>query len=378
MVTVQCYTASMQSVGIDCRFASAHAGLGTYTRSMVHALLRRNDPWLYTLFVQSLDEEWLRSLPQSKRCTVKVAPYKPYSFAEQFRFPGLIRAAGCDLFYAPHFNVPLFVRTPFICTVQDLILHRYPNNVGLLKQCAYRCVLGSSVRRARKIVAISRSTADDLHRWYQATSAKTAVISPGVDPLFQRADEKQIAALRQTYKLGRPFLLYVGNCKQHKNVPMLLEAFRHLQVPEIDLVLLSSGKECDGFVLPPHVRRIAAIAESDFPALYSSAAGCVTASLAEGFGLPMAEAMACGCPVLATRCGSLPEVTGDHAVLVEPTVDALAAGMRRLLTDPALRSVERVEAARRWVLRYDWDASAAALASMFSDQLSSLSRGPTV
>ena len=356
-------------IGIDCRFAAGHTGLGTYTREMVKALLRREDPWSYVLFVSSESEPWVSECALNERVSFQVTPFAHYSFGEQWQLPILIRDAGCDLYYSPHFNVPILCTTPFLCTVHDLILHRYPNQASFLKRLAYRFTFGRAVRNARAIVAVSETTRQDLLHQYPGASEKTRVISPGVSSVLRRVSEERMQSVQSKYGLQKPFLLYVGNCKQHKNVPILLRAFEQADLGSIELVLVSSGRECDAMRLPEHVRRISGVDEHDFPDLYSAALACVTATLYEGFGLPMVEAMACGCPVLATNCGSIPEVCASHALLVEPTVAALAEGMRRIASDSEFRNAERLEAACAFVKKYDWLSSAEQLAGIFAHQL---------
>ncbi len=348
----------MRSIGIDCRFASGNGGLGTFTRSLVSALLKRDGSTLYVLFVRSRTEAWLQDLPQSRALRILEAPYDQFSFAEQTRFPALIRSSGCNTLYSPSFNVPLFCPVPFIATVHDLILHRFPNEAGFIRRLSYRFLFSRTMRRARTILAVSETTKNDLLRRYPLCRSKVTVSYPGVSSIFVPASESAVDAVRLKYGLQKPFLLYVGNCKQHKNVPLLLDSFRKANLGDIELVLVCGGRECNSLLSYEGVKRISNIETHDFPALYGSALGLVTATLDEGFGLPMVEAMACDCPVLATTCGSIPEVCGEHALLVEPTVDALAAGMQKIVHDPALRNENRLLAARKWVRRYDWDLAA--------------------
>ncbi len=356
----------MQSVGIDCRFASGLGGLGTYTRGIVRALLQRDDPWNITLFVASGSKEWLSEFKNNPRLSIVNALFPHYSLSEQFCFPSVIRRSGCDLFYSPHFITPFFCCVPSIVTVHDLILHRYPNEAGFFKRFAYRALFSSSLQRAQVIVTVSETTKRDLLQLYPQHQKKVIVSYPGLDEGLQRANDGDIARIRQRYSLQNPFLLYVGNCKEHKNVPMLIEAFMKANLQGIDLVLVCSGRECASLVLPEGVRRISDVQGEEFSALYSAALALVTASLDEGFGLPMVEAMACGTPVLATTCGSIPEICGEHALLITPTIDSLGAGIRRIATDPELRSSARRDLASKWAKRYDWNQSADILSSQFA------------
>ncbi len=359
----------MQCVGIDCRFASGIGGLGTYTRSLVQAMLLRNDPWKTVLFVRSRGEQWLASLPARENIILCEAPFAQYSFSEQCRFPSLLRESGCDLFYSPSFNVPVFCPVPSIATIHDLILHRYPNQARFLKRLAYRFIFNRTVERARSLIAVSEKTKHDLLDFYPHLDDKITVSYPGVGVEFKKASDISIQQIREKYQLKKPFLLYVGNCKEHKNVPMLLAAFDRAKISGTDLVLVCGGKECKQLSLPENVRRIDSVEGEDFPALYSAALGFVTATLDEGFGLPMVEAMACECPVFATTCGSIPEVCGEQALLVEPTVAALAEGMKKIVHDPHLRSDACLSAAAEWVKKYNWADAAAVVTTLFDKTL---------
>jgi glycosyltransferase involved in cell wall biosynthesis len=355
----------MRRIGIDCRFAEVHAGLGTYTRELVSALIPLLSGDSVTLFVRT-DSAWLSTELRS-RVEIITAPYAPYSISEQLEFPNLIQNTGIDLFYAPHFNVPLFLTVPFVCTVHDLILSRFPGSASFVKRLAYRMVLRRSVRRAEKIIAVSEYTKSDLvTRYGHSLASKTHVVYPGVSPVFSPQAENEQERVRSLYRLSHPFLLYVGGCKQHKNVPMLIDAFQSANLGEVDLVLIASGRECASLSRAPGVRFLHGVPEADMPALYSAALGSVTATLDEGFYLPGVEAMACGCPVLATHVGAIPEVLGDMALYTEPTVSSIADGMRRLISNPHLRTAEHVQKLKRSASRFPWNEAAEALRTFFA------------
>lgn len=347
----------MKTVGIDCRFAAEYAGLGTYTRSLVTALLRRGDPVRYVLFVRSSEESWLRAL-RGNEFMVIPAPFGHYSVAEQMSLPRLLRASACDFLFASHFNVPLWCPVPFACTVHDLILHRYPNHVGLTRRLAYRYLFARSVRRARFIVTVSHATRRELISFYgESVGGKARTVYPGLPEGFPSLQGGTVSAAPPTGM--RPYLLYVGNCKEHKNVPLLLTAYRASGVAAThDLLLLTGGKESLSLSLPAGARIAGEVPFDRLPALYGAASGFVSASLAEGFGFPLIEAMASRCPVLATNCGSLPEVCGGHALLVEPTLPSLTEGLQRLVTDGSLRSSTRLEAAALHAHSFRWQRTA--------------------
>lgn len=361
----------MPTVGIDCRFGSALAGLGTFTRSLTLALLKRTDPWDYVLFVKSQRETWLQSLSADVR--IQEAPFDHYSFGEQAGFPNLIQDSACDLFFSPHFNVPLMCPVPFVCTVHDLILHRFPNEAPLLKRLAYRFVLGRALRSAQKILAVSTFTQKDLESHYgRGVAAKTVVAYPGVDPSFKHQPENIRSDARSRYDLHKPFFLYVGNCKEHKNVQMLIDAFTEAGLPGVELCIVAGGRECAHLTRRPGVRFLPLVPMEDLPALYSAALACVTATLMEGFCLPLVEAMACRCPVIATASGAIPEVCGGHALLTEPRTRALADAMRSVLQNQKLTSASALDAAERFSHVYAWDHTAEITAKVLSELLPAL------
>lgn len=363
----------MHVVGIDCRFGSKHAGLGTVTRSLVTELVKRRDGFAYVLFVRSLDEPWLSSLKSLNGVTLKEAPFDHYSLSEQTDFPNLLQDTECSLLLSPHFNVPIFCPIPFVCMVHDLILHRFPGHTPWYKRLAYKLVLRSAIKRAKKILTVSEYTKHDIGLHYGASAeAKTAVTYPAAGSAFHPRFAGEQDAARAAHRLDRPFLLYVGNCKSHKNVAMLLDAFEKAALPNVDLALVVTGRECAVLRRREGVRFLQDIDPDELAALYSAALGCVTATLAEGFCIPLVEAMACGCPVLATNAGPLPEVCGDHALLVEPSIDALALGMRTLVTDASLRSSTKKRALQDHAATFSWTTSAEITAGALRDILASL------
>ncbi len=362
----------MPIVGIDCRFGSALAGLGTFTRNLTTELLQRKDGWSYVLFVKSVREEWLSPLLQLG-VDIREAPFAHYSFREQADFPNLIQDAGCDLFHSPHFNVPFFCPIPFTCTVHDLILHRFPNEATLMKRLAYRFVIGSALRNAKHVFAVSESTKADIASFYgSGVRAKTSVTYPGASAAFRPQSKDIQSEVRKRYGLEKPFLLYVGNCKQHKNVRMLIDAFTQAGLPGVELVCVAGGIECAHIGRHKDVRFIPTVPPEDLPALYSAALGCVTATLMEGFCLPLVEAMACRTSVLATNVGPIPEVCGEHALLSEPTVTRFSDAMRTLVLDPSVRFPEKLSSAEKWAARFSWNLTASATAHEFRSILERL------
>lgn len=351
----------MPRIVIDCRFADSRTGLGTYTRELVTALLERNDPWEYLLLHKKNADGWLGSA----RATRRVFDHPHYSPAEQVLLPVLLARSRADLFFSPQFNVPMIMPVPFLCTVHDLILHDVPNHASFVRRVAYRAVFDAAIRRARRIIAVSHATASALHSQYPALAAdRVSVVFPGVSERFTRQNELERQRVKATYNLPDRFLLYVGSAKEHKNLPGLLSAYRLLR-SHIDLVLVTGGPELSRVSLPTGVRIVSPVADEDLPGLYSCATAFVTASLAEGFGLPVIEALACGCPTVAYSLPSFVEHASGRAVLVDVSEVALAEGIQSVLSLPP----DREALSQGWHERYSWEHSAEQLAACFSREL---------
>lgn len=317
----------VKTIAIDCRFASTLSGLGRYTRELVRCLVALDGDVHYVLFVRSREESWI---PRSSHVQIVEADFPHYSLAEQTTLPSLLRSVNADLFFSPHFNIPFFCPVPFVVTIHDLILHRYPNDASPIKIFLYKILVSRAVRKAKKILAISDFVKTEITFMYgKRIAKKVSVVREGVSDAYRPATADAQEAVRKAYQLTRPYLLYVGNAKQHKNVQVLLDAFLRAGETGRDLVLVTGGKEYEKLLpLPAGVRRLDTVPDADLPALYTAADAMVTASLYEGFCLPVAEALACGTPVIAANRSVLPEIAGEHALLIEPTVEAFADAMK--------------------------------------------------
>lgn len=317
----------MATIGIDCRFAGTHSGLGRYTRELVTSLLRRSDDVRYVLFA-GRDTSWIPTESSGPHRIITVRS-RHYSLGEQLILPAQILRARLDLFFAPHFNVPLVCPVPFVATIHDLILHRYPNQASATKRRAYNAVMKHTVKRARSLIAVSTFTAGEITKTYgKDLKKKISVIHEAASPVFGNRSGVSCGPVLKKYGLQKPFFLYVGNCKEHKNVQMLIDAYAQLGSTENELVLVTGGKEAESLRLCDGVRVLTNIADADLPCLYFFALCFVTASLYEGFGLPVIEAAAAGCPVIATDCGALPEIAPPGSRIVAPTIDELAEALR--------------------------------------------------
>jgi glycosyltransferase involved in cell wall biosynthesis len=335
----------MALIAVDGRFLGTGTGLASYTRHLLGALVQEGTHD-YVVLTRAGAEVDL-----SVRTTVTDIAH--YSVGEQVRLPGLVAATGCDLAFYPHFNAPVVSRTPYVVTVHDLILHRYPGDASWAKQRVYRTLLRRNLRAARAVIAVSDWTRQDIERHYgPGVAAKTSVSGEGSGSAFVPRDDIEVDAARARHGLERDYLLYTGNAKPHKNLDLLVSAHRASGVAA-DLVLVTGDPDA-ARLEGPGVVIARGVDDDELAALYSGARAFTTASLDEGYCLPVAEALACGCPVIASECGAIPETAAGHARLVRPTLDAWTEALRAPVADqPPVQVGDWAEAARRTVAAFD-------------------------
>jgi glycosyltransferase involved in cell wall biosynthesis len=268
-----------------------------------------------------------------------------------------------DLFFSPVYEGIFFPAVPQIVTVHDLIPLKYPELSPKWKYY-YLYALPFLLKQSQRIICVSESTKQDIVNNYGLEPDSIDVVYNGYaqDLFYPQAD----LALLQQYNLDK-YLLYVGDMRFYKNLGRCLEAFDSLPCKDYQFVII--GKK-DDFFYPEIKRQTAKLAaqeriifldyvpSAELPKLYSLAQGLVFASLYEGFGLPVLEAMACGCPVITSKVTSMPEVGGDSVLYVDPyNVESIAQGMYHLLTNEELRINLRHQGLARAKL-FSWQKTA--------------------
>lgn len=225
------------------------------------------------------------------------------------------------LLWSPANTGPVFVARQVV-TIHDATTLDYPQWFTGSFARWYRLMLPMLVQHSRKIITVSEFSKKRLLDHCKVNEEKIAVIYNGIGSCFAPAAADLLSELRAKYRLEKPFVLYVGSLEPRKNLRVLLEAWKLLKLSDYQLVIAGATGHVfrdQGFeVLPDGALLIGQVSESDLPALYSAAALLVYPSIYEGFGLPMLEAMACGCPVIASNTTSLPEVGGQAVLYFDP------------------------------------------------------------
>jgi glycosyltransferase involved in cell wall biosynthesis len=375
------------------------AGIARYTRSLVGALARRDDANSYSLFYAARGLP--RPNPETAQADQLFAQHPnfrgvpvPFSVRQMFALWQRLRVplpvdfftGRCDIVHSPDFVSPPHRSGADIITVHDLSFLVVPECAEPKLAAFLSRSVPAAVQRADRIIAVSHQSKRDLVRLLGTPESKVVVVHNGVDERFRRTmdesspsahrwtmDGEAATGLREKLSLPTRFILHVGTLEPRKNLKRLVEAYgllisaAHGSHREVGLVL--AGRK--GWLYEPIVEAaekvnrnggqvvfVDYVDDADLPLLYNMAEVFAYPSLYEGFGLPVAEAMACGTPTLVSTDGALSEVVGDAALPVEAqSTDIIASGLQSLIEDEGLRA-RLAEAGPRQVAHFTWEAAA--------------------
>jgi glycosyltransferase involved in cell wall biosynthesis len=326
-------------------------GVERYALGLAGALARLA-PAEVVLFRRPDAPEALARLPVEQHA----APLRARLPVDQAWLPLAAARARVDVLHTPAFPTPLLWRGPAAVTVHDATPWLHPEAASRGMRLYYRPLYPQALARARAIFTVSHAARADLVRRLRLDPRRVHVTHDGVEPAF-------FAPARPAER-PRPYLLAVGSIEPRKNLPVLLEAFRRLRRAGRDLDLVVAGRFAWGEALAPgeaarHVHLAGPVSDAELRGLYAGAACFVLPSAYEGFGLPLAEALAAGAPAVASDLPALHEV-GGPAPRYAPPGDpaALAARIGEALDAPAEERRARAERGRAHVRRFRWDETA--------------------
>ena len=310
-------------------------GIGRYVEGVTTALAARGEPgWHYDVSAPS-ERGRPRWLPPGVGYLPVPGPRKGLHLAwTMLHQPRLERVVGpADLVHVLHPSFPLPTRAPVVVSIMDLMLLEHPEWYQRGELFGFRRCMDQLARGHGPVITISGDVADRLVRLVGVARERITVVPLAAGDEFRRpaakADIERVCAALDVQP-GR-FLVAVGNLSTRKNLDTLVRAMAGVQAPDLPLVLAGRpgtsaaevGDEIRRHGVGERVRMAGFVTDADLPALVQGALALVHPAVDEGFGLPPLEAMAAGTPVIAARAGSIPEVVGDAAVLVEP-LDARA------------------------------------------------------
>ena len=353
-------------IAVDARpLAAPKTGIGRYLAELLQRMLQHST---HQWFLYGPQPAWEAPAPSrdmhptTLAARPNVVVRTPALLGElhaQVLFPRWAALDRADVFWSPRHRVPIRLPTPTVVTIHDLVWKHAPATMRTLGYLVESATMPNSIRRARRLIAVSRATQCSINRYFPEAADKTTVVHGAS---FAAASAIPVS------QAPRPFGLFVGTVEPRKNLERLLKAFANIKDEvEHDLHLVGGT----GWRMPKpsaliganglesRVRLLGALEDDDLLRQYAGCDFVAMPSLYEGFGLPIIEAMAFGKPVLTGNTSAMPEVAGDAGLFVDPTsTEDIARGLKRMMTDTALRS-RLGDAARRRARDFSWDSAAA-------------------
>ena len=335
-------------IGIDLRIHYHQAaGISRYAVRLLTALAQVDNENEYLLLQHRKDRKQLIQGPRFRRSTLFTPTHWRF---EQWFLSQETRLHGLDLIHSPDFIPPLRNHIPAVITIHDLAFLLYPKFVTG-ESARYYGQVEDAVKRANRIIAVSRSTKQDIVKLLGAPEEKIDVIYEAADAFFRPIPRQQAQSILAEAGKRPPqrFILFVGTIEPRKNLKTLIQAYKILKDRyrhDVALVLAgATGWLADDVYalvetlgLEQDVHFWGRTANEHLLALYNLAMTLAHPAYYEGFGLPLLEAMACGAPVICSNVSSLPEVVGEAAILISPEeVEAWTAALHRVISDADLR-----------------------------------------
>ena len=361
------------AVGVDLRaLVGTPTGIGYYTLSMLHGLAETG---LFRLVGMAHETPEYQEELIAAGVEVEVRRALSGVIWQQTVVPLRLRRGDLDLFWSPILTLPLSLPVPALTTVHDLTPLLHPETHTLKVRWSILPFLARNLSSAAAVIADSESTADDLRRYYPDCRERLEVIYPGVDDLFQPGGPEQIAETRAELGCPEGYLLFSGTLEPRKNLDLLLDAWeiaREAEERTLPLILSGPAGWADKAFFqrlkqlePAGVRWLGRVSRPELLRLMQGARWFVYPSLYEGFGLPVAEAMACGIPPIVSQLSSLPEVVGDAGYQVDPYEPEDLAGLLQSLTQDPAQEADLAQKARRRASRFSWKTASDQLGEAF-------------
>ncbi|PIE35249.1 hypothetical protein CSA56_05015 [candidate division KSB3 bacterium] len=341
-------------VGIEATHAveSQKTGVGYYAFHVIRAMLSLQGlPHSYSIYVRhNHSERFGRPADSASRISMKVLS-SPYFWA-QIRLPLELWTHPQDVYFFPSSVVPLtYQPANSVVTVHDVAFLFFQDHFSPLLRRWLTIATERSVRKARKVIAVSEATRQDVLIYYGIEPEKVVTIHHGVHERFTPCQPEIVEVIKKKYSLNRPYIICVGTLQRRKNIPRLLHAFYLLkQKYHLPHILVLAGQKCpdlpendifatlERLSLKHDVIWTGYAGSEDLPPLLTGAELFVLPSLYEGFGMPVLEAMACGIPVACSNTSSLPEVLGEAGITFDPySVEHISETIHHILTHHELR-----------------------------------------
>ncbi|WP_141604625.1 glycosyltransferase family 4 protein [Terrilactibacillus laevilacticus] len=360
----------MKKIVIDIRMYNS-SGIGTYLQNILPFIISSLPNYTFVLLGNESD---LNNVNFNINNITKIkCNSKIYSINEQIELISKI-PKDTDLFWSPHYNVPIMYKGNLLVTVHDLFHLAMPQFVeGLHKKLYAKLMFAILSRKAKKIICVSKFTFNEYKKYIKGGQDKLICINNGVNKSWFNIVSKD------NLKCSKPYFIYVGNVKPHKNLSNLIEGFK-LVKDKIPHNLVIVGKK-EGFittdkkvfneaqVLSNRIQFTGYLEKDLLEQYIKNASALIFPSLYEGFGLPPLESMACGCPAIVSNSASIPEVCGNAALYFNPNspID-ISKKLIQFNNDRSLRESLIIRGKKQATL-YKWEDSAKKTLSIIKEIL---------
>lgn len=352
----------IMNIGIDGYEANIEkrVGIGQYAYQLLRQLHDFDKGNNYTVF---LPQPPLPDMPgKSKNWRYLVG--RPGPLWTILQLPKLITRVQLDVFFSPTHYGPWFSRLPQVLSVMDLSYLHFPEMFQTQDLLQLKYMGAISIKRAKKILTISEFSRREISKHYDYPKNDIEVTYPGFKSKIKNQKSKVQIKIQ---KLAKKYILFVGTIQPRKNIVRLVEAFEMLNIEDMKLVIV--GKK--GWLYEPILKRLEVspkkeriiyldfVSDEDLSTLYKNAACFCLPSLYEGFGIPVAEALSFGCPVVVSQTSSLPEVAGMAGIYVDPlnSVD-IAQGIKKALLLSQSEREELNNKGKEQIKKFTWEKCA--------------------
>jgi glycosyltransferase involved in cell wall biosynthesis len=371
-------------LGIMLRHFDQHeGGVKVYTRELMNAIVAGNTR--HEIVMLYRNRQRLGTYSGVDSVSEVLLEGGPIVYWDQVKVPRAVRELGIDVLFNPKYSIPLKVRCATAWVCHGLDWYVMPQASRWIDRLNHRLLIPQYAAKSDAVIAVSETTREHVMKYLNVPGERVHTVYSGLSDAFhQRLDHRQLDEARKRFNLPARFLLYCGAVYPPKNFTRLIRAYAKVGPARAVPLVIAGGSNrflSAHELLEPQrqgisdwVRWIGWLDNADLPAVYRLAEGLLLPSLYESVGMPVMEAMACGCPTLtANRYGTL-ELAEGAAVLVDPdSIEDIAAGIVRLLEDKHLRA-KLCSAGLERAQRFTWQRTAAEV----MDVLESLPRTRSV
>lgn len=359
-------------IGIDATaLPPKPVGAGNYIIQLIRSLSNLESDYEFVVFAHQSGLKLINTFDEQGFAWVVVPDKKPLRrlIWEQTVFPIMVRRYQIDLLHSLHYTRPFALSCSSVVTFHDMTFFLYPHLHTRPKRIFFPLTIQLSARNSDALIAVSESTRQDSIRLLGVSPQKIFTVPLGVTEDFRStSDTILLTDVSQRYELPEKFILYVGLVEPRKNLPFLLQTYRHLIDKGIPHDLVIVGRfgwmyqdvftQVEELKLRDRVHFTGYVSHQDLPIVYNLASLFVYPTRYEGFGLPVLEAMACGTPIVSSAVSSLPEIVGDAGILVPPGDQAaLSRAMLDVLSNRTLQK-QLTTKGRHQAAQFTWERTA--------------------